>query len=76
MQRPQVCSNGTFLNPKSILPLKIILGASFVTSLANIEGEESFEATLLGEAETVAQTRISDDELILIKVVVLTTLDF
>merc|ERR1712109_337486 len=26
-----------------------------------------FEATLLGEAETVAQTRISDDELILIK---------
>merc|ERR1712004_363840 len=42
-------------------------GATFVTSLANIEGEESFEATLLGEAETVAQTRISDDELILIK---------
>merc|ERR1712198_733856 len=42
-------------------------GASFVTSLANIEGEESFEATLLGEAETVAQTRVSDDELILIK---------
>ena len=48
--------------------MKIILGASFVTSLANIEGEESFEATLLGEAETVAQTRISDDELILIQV--------
>merc|ERR1712004_505496 len=44
-------------------------GATFVTSLANIEGEESFEATLLGEAETVAQTRISDDELILIKYV-------
>merc|ERR1719427_865080 len=42
-------------------------GASFVTSLANVEGEESFEASLLGEAETVAQTRISDDELILIK---------
>merc|ERR1719270_619106 len=42
-------------------------GATFVTSLANIEGEESFEATLLGEAETVAQTRISDDELILIQ---------
>ena len=48
--------------------MTIILGASFVTSLANIEGEESFEATLLGEAETVAQTRISDDELILIQV--------
>ena len=45
-----------------------------MTSLANIEGEESFEAALLGEAETVAQTRISDDELILIQVH-LTTLD-
>merc|ERR1712080_147413 len=42
-------------------------GATFVTSLANMEGEESFEASQLGEAETVAQTRISDDELILIK---------
>ena len=48
--------------------IQMISGATFVTSLANIEGEESFEATLLGEAETVAQTRISDDELILIKV--------
>merc|ERR1711973_369963 len=42
-------------------------GATFCTSLANLEGEESFEASFLGEAETVAQTRISDDELILIK---------
>ena len=42
-------------------------GASFVTSLANIEGEESFEAGLLGEAEEVSQVRISDDELILVK---------
>merc|ERR1712179_534395 len=42
-------------------------GATFVTSLANMEGEESFEASQLGEAETVAQERISDDELILIK---------
>ena len=48
--------------------MKTISGASFVTSLANIEGEESFEAPVLGEAESVAQTRISDDELILIKV--------
>lgn len=42
-------------------------GASFVTSLANIEGEESFEAGMLGEAAEVCQERISDDELILIK---------
>ena len=33
-------------------------GASFITSLANIEGEESFEASLLGEAEEVRQVRI------------------
>merc|ERR1719320_799747 len=42
-------------------------GAAFVTSLANVEGEESFEATMLGEAAEVVQERISDDELILIK---------
>jgi len=42
-------------------------GASFVTSLANIEGEESFEASLLDEAEEVSQVRISDDDLILMK---------
>merc|ERR1712152_42382 len=37
------------------------------TSLANVEGEESFEASQLGEAAEVEQSRISDDELILIK---------
>merc|ERR1712066_1230794 len=42
-------------------------GASFVTSLANVEGEESFDASMLGEAAEVAQERISDDELIMIK---------
>merc|ERR1712241_744714 len=42
-------------------------GASFVTSLANVEGEESFDASYLGEAAEVCQERISDDELILIK---------
>merc|ERR1719483_1459797 len=42
-------------------------GANFVTSLANIEGEESFEASMLGEAAEACQERISDDELILIK---------
>jgi T-complex protein 1 subunit alpha len=42
-------------------------GAEFITSLANLEGEESFEASYLGDALEVAQTRICDDELILIK---------
>lgn len=42
-------------------------GASLVSSLANLEGEETFESSLLGHAEEVAQERISDDELILVK---------
>lgn len=32
-----------------------------------MEGDESFEASLLGQAEEVVQERICDDELILIK---------
>merc|ERR1719341_62458 len=42
-------------------------GAQFVSSLANVEGEESFEASFLGDAAEVSQERISDDELIMIK---------
>ncbi|KAF5387124.1 hypothetical protein D9615_001841 [Tricholomella constricta] len=42
-------------------------GGTLVSSLANLEGEESFEASYLGTAEEVVQERISDDELILIK---------
>jgi hypothetical protein len=42
-------------------------GGTLVSSLANLEGEESFEPSYLGTAEEVVQERISDDELILIK---------
>ena len=42
-------------------------GATLISSLANLEGDETFEASLLGTAEEVVQDRISDDELILIK---------
>ncbi|KAG9042630.1 T-complex protein 1 subunit alpha [Tulasnella sp. UAMH 9824] len=42
-------------------------GATLVSSLANLEGDETFEPTLLGTAEEVVQERISDDELILVK---------
>ncbi|XP_077539861.1 chaperonin containing TCP1 subunit 1 [Haemaphysalis longicornis] len=42
-------------------------GAQMLISLANVEGEESFDATMLGEAEEVVQEKICDDELILIK---------
>lgn len=42
-------------------------GATLVGTLANLEGEETFEASCLGQAEEVVQTRISDDECILVK---------
>jgi T-complex protein 1 subunit alpha len=38
-----------------------------VLTLTNLEGEESFDASMLGQAEEVVQERISDDELVLIK---------
>lgn len=42
-------------------------GATLVSSLSNLEGDETFEPSFLGSAEEVAQERISDDECILIK---------
>lgn len=42
-------------------------GGQLLLSLANMEGEESFDPSLLGEAEEVVQERVSDNELVLIK---------
>jgi T-complex protein 1 subunit alpha len=42
-------------------------GGQLISSLANLEGEESFEASYLGYAEEVVQERVSDDEVILVK---------
>lgn len=42
-------------------------GGTLVSSLANLEGDETYEASYLGTAEEVVQERISDDELILVK---------
>ncbi|KAK9376860.1 chaperonin Cpn60/TCP-1 family [Lipomyces chichibuensis] len=42
-------------------------GATLVSSLSNLEGEEVFEPSYLGYAEEVSQERISDDECILVK---------
>jgi T-complex protein 1 subunit alpha len=42
-------------------------GATLLLTLANLEGEESFDASSLGSAEEVIQERISDEELILVK---------
>ncbi|XP_063706746.1 T-complex protein 1 subunit alpha [Culicoides brevitarsis] len=42
-------------------------GASYLTSLTNMDGEESFEPNMVGEAAEVVQEFVCDDELILIK---------
>lgn len=42
-------------------------GATMISTLSNLDGDEVFEASYLGNAEEVVQERISDDELILVK---------
>jgi T-complex protein 1 subunit alpha len=42
-------------------------GATFVSSLSDLNGDEKFESSLLGHADEVVQERISDDECILVK---------
>jgi len=42
-------------------------GATLVSSLSDLNGDEKFEAASLGHAEEVIQERISDDECILVK---------
>lgn len=42
-------------------------GATLLSSLANLDGDESFEASSLGNADEVVQSRVGDDELILVK---------
>jgi T-complex protein 1 subunit alpha len=42
-------------------------GATMVSTLSNLEGEEVFEASSLGIAEEVVQERVGDDECILVK---------
>ncbi|RKU48892.1 T-complex protein 1 subunit alpha [Coniochaeta pulveracea] len=42
-------------------------GATMLSTLSDLNGDEKFEASYLGHAEEVVQERISDDECILIK---------
>lgn len=42
-------------------------GASLVSTLSDLNGDEKFDPTSLGQAEEVSQERISDDECILVK---------
>lgn len=66
---PYACSGKS---EKDVLELNanstfLFVKATICSTLANLEGEESFEALMLGQAEEVIQERICDDELILIK---------
>lgn len=45
----------------------LIYVATMLLTLANLDGEESFEASMLGSAGEVVQEKICDDELIIIK---------
>eukprot|EP00696_Hemimastix_kukwesjijk_P009228 gnl/Hemi2/21703_TR7231_c0_g1_i1.p1 gnl/Hemi2/21703_TR7231_c0_g1~~gnl/Hemi2/21703_TR7231_c0_g1_i1.p1 ORF type:complete len:554 (+),score=218.42 gnl/Hemi2/21703_TR7231_c0_g1_i1:48-1709(+) len=42
-------------------------GGTVITSLANLEGDESFDPAWLGQAEEVSEDRIADDEMIIVK---------
>ncbi|XP_043697452.1 T-complex protein 1 subunit alpha-like [Telopea speciosissima] len=42
-------------------------GATVVSTFADMEGEETFDSSLLGYADEVVEERISDDDVILIK---------
>ncbi|KAH8696659.1 putative t-complex protein 1 alpha subunit [Talaromyces proteolyticus] len=42
-------------------------GATLISTLSDLNGDEKFEASYLGYAEEVVQERISDDECILVK---------
>lgn len=42
-------------------------GATMISTLANLDGEESFESSYLGHAAEVSQERISENECILVK---------
>lgn len=42
-------------------------GATLISTMSNMEGEEVFETSYLGYSDEVSQERISDDECILVK---------
>ncbi|XP_074309233.1 T-complex protein 1 subunit alpha [Silene latifolia] len=42
-------------------------GATMVSTFADMEGEETFDSSLLGQAEEVVEERVADDDVIMIK---------
>ncbi|PVU88402.1 hypothetical protein BB559_005579 [Furculomyces boomerangus] len=43
------------------------IGATILTTMSNLEGEETFEASSLGSAEAVEQVRLSDEDCVVIR---------
>ena len=43
------------------------IAATTILNMSNLEGEEVFDPSHLGQADEVIQERVSDDELIFIK---------
>lgn len=60
----QPCHNGLV---KSWLLYDLVIAGQLITTMANMDGEESYETGFLGQADEVVQERICDDELILVK---------
>jgi T-complex protein 1 subunit alpha len=54
-------------NKEDLRRIAKLTGATLVTSMANLEGEESFDPSYLGEAEEVIEETLADDQLIYIK---------
>lgn len=42
-------------------------GGQVILTLADLEGSESFDVSMLGEAESVAQERVASNELLIIR---------
>lgn len=53
-------------NKEDLLRIAKACGGTLISTLANLDGEESYDPSYLGFAAEISQQRISDDELIII----------
>ncbi|RZR75276.1 hypothetical protein BHM03_00053496 [Ensete ventricosum] len=62
------CSSITWICRKhKVVLISLDFGSLKVTTFADMEGEETFDSSLLGHADEVIEERIADDDVILIK---------
>ena len=70
LPRPLAVINLSFVKPfgcaNSGIPSSF-LAATMCLTLANMEGDESFDASMLGSADEVVEERVGDNELIFVK---------